>query len=144
MQILKLLLNLSRISISKLVCYEFLEIVWLLSHVQLCDSHRLQPTSSCVPGISQARILEGVAISFFRGSSPVRDRTCVSCLASEFFTTEPPGKHFQKLDFAIAFVTSKAHWSPGKNKMKPDNQPACWQAKLKFDANFSRSFKGGF
>ena len=41
MQILKLLLNLSRISISKLVCYEFLEIVWLLSHVQLCDPHRL-------------------------------------------------------------------------------------------------------
>ena len=28
--------------------------------------------------------------------------------------------------------------------VKPDNQPACWQAKLKFHANFSRSFKGGF
>ena len=27
-----------------------------------------------------------------RGSSQLRDRTCVSCLAGGFFTTEPPGK----------------------------------------------------
>ena len=32
-----------------------------------------------VHGIHQARILEWVAISFFRGSSPPRDQTCVSC-----------------------------------------------------------------
>ena len=36
---------------------------------------------SSVHGISQARILEWVAISFSRGSSWPRDRTCVFCLA---------------------------------------------------------------
>ena len=41
---------------------------------------------SSVHGISQVRILEWAAISFCRGSSPPRDRTHVSCIASGFFT----------------------------------------------------------
>ena len=48
-----------------------------------------------VRGISQARILEQVAISFSRGSSGPRDQTCVSgvsCIAGRLFTTEPLGK----------------------------------------------------
>ena len=55
------------------------------------------PPDSCVHGISQAKILEWVAISFSRGSSRPRDQThifCVSCIALEFFVTEPPGKLF--------------------------------------------------
>ena len=36
--------------------------------------------SSSVHRISQARILEWVAISFSRGSSQPRDQTCVSCI----------------------------------------------------------------
>ena len=47
---------------------------------------------SSVHGILQARILEWVAISFFRGSSKRRDQTHVSCVAGWFFATEPPGK----------------------------------------------------
>ena len=47
---------------------------------------------SSVHGISQARILEWVAISFSRGSSPPRDQIHVSCLAGRVFTMEPPGK----------------------------------------------------
>ena len=43
-------------------------------------------------GISQARILEWVAIFFSRGSSPPKDQTRDFCLAGRFFTTEPPGK----------------------------------------------------
>ena len=39
-----------------------------------------------VHGISQARILEWVAISFSRASSQPRDQTCVSCMAGGFFT----------------------------------------------------------
>ena len=39
--------------------------------------------------ISQASILEWVAISFSRGSSRPRDRTLISCIAGGFFTTEP-------------------------------------------------------
>jgi len=42
--------------------------------------------SSSVHGNLQARILEWVAISFSRGSSLLRDRTPVSCIAGRFFT----------------------------------------------------------
>ena len=53
------------------------------------------PLGSSVPGISQARILEWVAIPFFSGSPQARDRTrvsCVSCTVGMFFTAEPLGK----------------------------------------------------
>ena len=39
------------------------------------------PPGSSVHGISQARILEWVAISFSRGSFPPRDRTCIPCIS---------------------------------------------------------------
>ena len=39
-----------------------------------------------VHGIFQARVLEWVAISFSRGSSPPRDRTQVSHIAGRHFT----------------------------------------------------------
>ena len=47
---------------------------------------------SSVHGISQARVLEWIAICSSRKSSQVRDQTPVSYLAGGFFTTEPPGK----------------------------------------------------
>ena len=53
--------------------------------------YRLLPGSS-VHGIFQARILEGIVISSSRGSSWLRNQTCVSCIADGFFTAEPPGK----------------------------------------------------
>ena len=46
----------------------------------LCNPRDSRPPGSPVPGILQARTLEWVAISFFRGSSQPRDRTCVSCI----------------------------------------------------------------
>ena len=49
--------------------------------------HGLQPTWVLCPGISQARILEWVAISSSRGSSQPRDGTHVSCIAGGFFTS---------------------------------------------------------
>ena len=52
-------------------------------------------SGSSVHRISQARILEGVAISSFRGSSWPRDQTHASCISYTsrwFFTPEPPGK----------------------------------------------------
>ena len=64
----------------------------LLSHVWLfCDLMDCSPPSPTVLGIFQARILEWVAISFTRGSSQLRDWTCISCLEGKFFTTEPLG-----------------------------------------------------
>ena len=57
-----------------------------------CDPMDCSPPGSSVHAIFQARILEWVAISFFRGSSWPREWTRVSCFAGGFFTTESPGK----------------------------------------------------
>ena len=43
----------------------------------LCDSMDCSPPGSSAHGIFQARILEWVAISFFRGSSQPRNQTCI-------------------------------------------------------------------
>ena len=58
----------------------------------LCDPTDRSPPGSSVHVISQARLLEWVAISYSRRSSPASNQTCVSCLAGGFLTTEPPGK----------------------------------------------------
>ena len=57
-----------------------------------CDPMNWSLPDSSVHGISQARILEWVAISFSRGSYRPRDQTRISCTASGFFITEPPAK----------------------------------------------------
>ena len=49
------------------------------------------PPGSSVHGISQARVLDWVAVSFSSGSFQPRGGTCISCLAGGFFTTETPG-----------------------------------------------------
>ena len=67
----------------------------LQSCLTLCDAMDCSSPGSTVHGISQARILEWVAIPFSRGSSLHRDRTPVSCgsyIADRLFTAEPPGK----------------------------------------------------
>ena len=51
-----------------------------LSHVQLCKPMDCSPLGSSVYGISQARILEWIAISSCRRSSWPRYRTGVSCV----------------------------------------------------------------
>ena len=53
----------------------------------LCD-----PMDCTVQGILQARLLEWVAFPFSRGSSQLRNRTQVSCIAGEFLPAEPQGK----------------------------------------------------
>ena len=50
---------------------------------------------SSVHGISQARILEWVAISFPRGSSWSRDWTLISCIAGGFLTHWVTWKHLK-------------------------------------------------
>ena len=61
----------------------------LLSESESCSvvSDSLQPLTYRVHGILQARILEWVAYPFFRGSSPPRNWTGVSCIAGGFFTS---------------------------------------------------------
>ena len=63
----------------------------------LCKPPDCSPPGSSAHGIFQARILEWIAIPFSSGSSWPRGWThisCISCIAGEFFTTEPPGSPF--------------------------------------------------
>ena len=72
-----------------LVCYNMYGIwLWYVTCVlcvqscpTLCDPMDCSSPGSSVHGISQARILEWVAITFSRGSSRPRDRTCISCVS---------------------------------------------------------------
>ena len=63
----------------------------------LCNLLDCSPPGSSVPGISQAKIPECVAISYSRGSSPLRDRTLVSYIGRwilyHLTTWEAPNKH---------------------------------------------------
>ena len=65
--------------------------VCIQSCLTLRDPMDCSPPGSSIPGIVQARILERVITPSSRGPSPLRDWTCVSCIGSRFFTTEPPG-----------------------------------------------------
>ena len=56
--------------------------------------------SSSVHEISQAKMLEWVAISFSRGPFKPRGQTCIFCNAGEFSNAEPPGRPIS------------THWGP--------------------------------
>ena len=65
----------------------------LLSHVWLCNPMDSRLPASAVHGISQARMLEWIAIPFSRGSSQPRDWTHISCIAGGFFTVWATREH---------------------------------------------------
>ena len=69
------------------------------------------PVSS-IHGISQARILEQIAIFFSRGSSQPKDQTHIFCTGSGLFITEPPGE--RKTEEMT--LMGKTIWVLGKNK----------------------------
>ena len=95
--------------------------------VWLCDPMDCSPPGSSVHGISQAGILEWVAISFSRGSSWPRDWTCVSCIIGGFFTTEPPGKPLIILIHIYLVCWIQLMWCWASHYM------LCWRGKkLKF------------
>ena len=59
----------------------YIYICWFTNlHPTFCYPIVCSPSSSSVHGISQARILEWVAIIFSRGSSQSRDQTHISCI----------------------------------------------------------------
>ena len=62
------------------------------SCLTLCDPMDYNPPGSFVHEISQARMLEWVAISSSRGSSLPRDWTRSSTLQADSLPSEPPGK----------------------------------------------------
>ena len=63
----------------------------LQSCLTLCDPIDCSLPRSSVHRILQARILEWVAMPSFRGSSQLRDWTCISWAAGRFFTAESVG-----------------------------------------------------
>ena len=68
--------------------------IYAQSCLTLCDPMDGSPPGSSVHGISQARILEWVAIPF-PGDLPhpgIKTISQFSCIGRQFFTTEPPGK----------------------------------------------------
>ena len=69
----------------------------LQSCCTLCDPMNHSPPGSSVHGIQQARILEQVVLSPFRGSSQPRDHIRVFCITGELFTAETLGKPTGKL-----------------------------------------------
>ena len=61
-------------------------VIWKLVTQSCLTLLDCSPPGSSVHGILQARILERVAILFFKASSQPRDWTYVSCIAGRFFT----------------------------------------------------------
>ena len=57
----------------------------------LCDPMDCSLPGSSLHEILKARVLEWVAISFFRGSSPTRDRTRSPAFQADALTSEPSG-----------------------------------------------------
>ena len=84
------------------------------SCLTLSDSTDFSPPGSSVHGITQARILEWVAISFSRGSSQPWNQTHISCLsgtAGRFFTTESSGKAYSYPYTGLIIFIYQLIWS---------------------------------
>ena len=78
------------------------------SCLTLCDPMDHSLPGSCVQGIYQARILEWVAISFPRGSSPPRNRTQVSHIAGRRFTIWASREGLMRISFVSTVWVFKA------------------------------------
>ena len=95
------------------------------SCLTLCDPMDCNLLGSSVHGISQARTLEWLDISFSRGSSQPRDQTHVSWIAGRFFTTEPPGKPRQGTQVASKH-DRRPPWLPGQPSIPSPQTLPIW------------------
>ena len=101
-----------------------------VTHVQscltLCDPMDYSSPGSSVHRISQARILEQVAISFSRGSCrlEIEPMSHVSCIGLWIFTTAPPGKFIYVLLNYFAVPLKQAQHSKSVIcQLKVKNKP---------------------
>ena len=95
----------------------------MLSHVWIfCNTMDFSPPDSSVHEISQARILEWVAISFSRGSVWPRDQSHIFYIASRLFTTELPGRPQKKKRLPRNKFNQRnkrlVHWNTAENKTR--------------------------
>ena len=91
------------------------------SCLTLCDPMNCSLPGSSLHGISLARILECVVISFSRRSSLPRDQTEVSCIAGRFLTV-----------WAIRECKSKSQWDITSHQSewpswKKNTNNKCWR-----------------
>ena len=98
----------------------------------LCNPMDCSLSGSSVNGIFQVRVLERVAISFFRESSWPRDRTCISHIVGRgFLLSEPPGKSqtYVELSLVQDCDFAKELWKEKGNQRctreKNDNNRSC-------------------
>ena len=96
-----------------------------------CDSMDCSPPGSSVHGISQARILEWVAISFSKGSSQPRDwiywTIQVSCTAGRFFTVWATREALYKCGLRDNRIPIFKYWKKNKNRHSMRPQEAEWR-----------------
>ena len=89
----------------------------------LCDPIDGSPPGSPVPGILQARILEGVAISFSRRSSQPMVQTCIShisCIAPAPFSASNPSTASVPGHLAPGSALAPGRrWDGEKNSLAP-------------------------
>ena len=112
----------------------------------LCYPIDSSPPGSSVHGIPQARILEGIAIPFSRGSSQPRNQTWVSCIAGRFCTiwaTRKTQKILEWVAMLSSWGSSRArdwtcvsyiylHWQAGSLPLAPPGKPqSCMKWKSK-------------
>ena len=72
--------DMTSVCLAWIYSWEFIVTLWAQSRPNLCDYMDCSPPGSSVLGISQARILERVAISSSRESSPQGANPCLLCL----------------------------------------------------------------
>lgn len=71
----------------------YIYLCWLLSHVRLLVTHKLEPSNLLCPWNFPARIWSGLRF-LTPGNLPDPGRSPgVSCIARRFFATAPPFKH---------------------------------------------------
>ena len=92
---------------------------WAKLYPTLCEPMDCSLPGSSVCGMLQARIVEGVAISFFEGSFRLRDRTRASCTAGRFFTNWVTGEacigNFRDHEVCAAgLIENSQHTAPGQ------------------------------
>ena len=94
----------------------------MLSSSAVSNHMDCNPPGSSVLGISQARTLECVAISFSRGSSqPGTEPASPALIGRQFFTTETPGKPISHYSYSqkdcLFFISSLQNYFLSR----PDN-----------------------
>ena len=98
----------------------------LQSCLTICNPMDCSPLGSSVHEVIPAILLEWVAISFSKGSSPTRDGTHVSCasyLIGGFYTTDlgkKPENSLQMIEYSVNNSTTS--YVPKKNENMPSQK----------------------